>query len=239
MNNLKKITKTLTILTLVALCGSIFADADALAGKGRGFGQGTNLLLNSRTSQEITEEEAMGLLHMYQEEKLARDVYLNLGRLYQQPVFINIASSEQRHMDAVGNLLDFYGLEKGVDDVEGSFTDEGLAKLYEALISKGNTSFVDGLQVGATIEDLDIFDLMELIAATDNSAIEGVYRNLAKGSRNHMRAFISQLEANGSSYTAQDYLSQEEIDAIVSSPRERGPAGTGSGNGRMNRQNRN
>ena len=48
-----------------------------------------------------------------------------------------------------------------------------------------------------------------------------VFESLMKGSRNHMRAFMSQLVKQGAGYTPQ-YISQAELDAIVNSPRETG-----------------
>ena len=60
-----------------------------------------------------------------------------------------------------------------------------------------------------------------------NSDVERVYQNLLRGSRNHLRAFASQLEALGETYEAQ-FLSQEQFDAIADSPRE-----TGNGKGRQ------
>lgn len=42
-----------------------------------------------------------------------------------------------------------------------------------------------------------------------------------KGSRNHLRAFISQLSGQGVTYTPQ-YITQEEFDAIIDSPLETG-----------------
>jgi hypothetical protein len=45
------------------------------------------------------------LLFMYQEEKLARDVYITLGKLYPAATtFSNIQLSEQTHVDTVENL---------------------------------------------------------------------------------------------------------------------------------------
>ncbi len=80
---------------------------------------------------------------------------------------------------------------------------------------------VAALQVGATIEDLDIHDLEELIAQADNEDIRTVYQNLLKGSGNHLRAFWYELSLNGGEYEAQ-YISAEELAAIVTSERERG-----------------
>jgi len=42
-----------------------------------------------------------------------------------------------------------------------------------------------------------------------------------KGSRNHLRSFVDELEAQGATYVPQ-YLGQEAYDAIVTSPVERG-----------------
>lgn len=43
--------------------------------------------------------ELASLLYLWEEEKLARDVYLKLGSVHSLPVFSNIARSEQTHMD--------------------------------------------------------------------------------------------------------------------------------------------
>lgn len=59
---------------------------------------------------ELSESETAGLLHMREEEKLARDVYTHLGALWGQQTFANISSSEQSHMDEVKLLLDRYSL---------------------------------------------------------------------------------------------------------------------------------
>jgi len=68
---------------------------------------------------------------------------------------------------------------------------------------------------------LDIKDLMDLTTGLDKADIRLVYNNLTKGSRNHLRAFVSQIQANGGSYAPQ-YISKAVYDDIVSSSRERG-----------------
>lgn len=73
------------------------------------------------------------------------------------------------------------------------------------------------------MEDLDIYDLSELLDETDNPDII-VYENLSKGSRNHLRAFVSQIESNNVEYEPQ-YISQELYDQILSSNQERGTVG--------------
>jgi hypothetical protein len=170
---------------------------------------------------ELDETETADLLHMREEEKLARDVYIALAEKWQLRIFRNIAKSEQKHMDALLLLLDKYGIEDPVgDNAVGTFTDADLQSLYTRLVATGQESEVDALRVGATIEDLDIADLQAALGRTDEEDVTLVYEHLMQGSRNHLRAFVRQLEKRDETYTPQS-ISQEDYDAIVDSKRER------------------
>jgi len=170
----------------------------------------------------LSEGEIAGLKLMREEEKLARDVYLELYDKWDMPIFNNIAKSEQTHTDAVKTLLYIYDIEDPVaTDDRGIFTDQKLQTLYDDLVNQGDASLLEALIVGATIEDLDIRDLNDLIAQTENQDILLVYNNLRKGSRNHIRSFIEQIENNGGTYTAQ-FIEQSELDEILGSPQESG-----------------
>ncbi len=175
--------------------------------------------------QTLDEQEKEGLLHMREEEKLARDVYLTLYEKWKLPIFRNIARSEQNHMNAVKVLLDKYSLEDPVEqthDEVGKFVNPEIQELYNKLVEEGSQSLENALKVGATIEDLDIKDLEDYVAETDNNDIKTVYNNLMKGSRNHLRAFTSQLERRyGETYHCQ-FISEEECQSIINSDWERG-----------------
>ena len=201
-------------------------------GQGGGGGQGGGCDISALPHEELSEAETASLLLMREEEKLARDVYLTLGEKYELNVFTNIPRSEQRHMDRVGDLLAKYDVaDPIVDDSRGKFENPELQKLYNDLIDKGSESVIAALQVGATIEDLDIYDLEKAMANdVDNQDIMQIYQNLTKGSRNHMRAFSSQLEAHGGSYEVQ-FISAADYEAILASDQEHGPAGESQGCG--------
>ena len=175
---------------------------------------------------ELSVVEAEGILYMREEEKLAWDVYLTLYEKWQTAIFQNIANSENTHTDTVKTLIDRYVLEdpaagKGI----GVFTNPTLQKLYDQLVEEGNQSLASALSVGAAIEEIDILDLEERIAQTDKEDIKMVYENLMKGSRNHLRSFVSTLKKQvGETYQPQ-YLSQAAYDAIVSTPIEKGGGG--------------
>ena len=208
---------------------------------GQSRGQGLRLHDPSQTlppAGEVDEQEIADLLWMREEEKLARDVYTTLGEQWGLPVFSNIARSEQTHMDAVLVLLDRYGVEDPVgDNPVGVFTDPELQALYDRLVAQGGESLADALKVGGAIEEIDILDLQERLANTDNADIRQVYQQLEAGSENHLRAFATTLQQQtGESYAPQ-YMDQAAFDAIMSGANGHGGHGghgQGRGNGRGN-----
>jgi len=231
---MKKITKIVTsILLLFIMVGTTFA----FGGHGKGYGknQGGQLIttyddtqvnhgmeIDSYPIEELSEEEISGLLLMREEEKLARDVYLTLYDIWGQNIFSNIARSEETHTNAIKLLLDKYSITDPMTiDDRGVFENQELQDLYKSLVSTGSESLVAALTVGATVEDLDIKDLNELLDQTDNLDITAVYNNLNKGSRNHLRSFMRQLDRNGGVYIPQ-FISVEEFDLILSADMEAG-----------------
>jgi len=177
--------------------------------------------IDSVPKLDLNDTERDGLLYMAEEEKLARDVYENSYETHQLPIFQNIASAEQTHIDAVKVLIDRYDLEISSTDERGLFVDAKLQTLYGELVERSNESLKQALQVGALIEEIDIVDLQTHMNETDNDDIILVYENLEKGSRNHLRAFVGTMERYGFAYLPQ-VLSQEEFDEIANSPTERG-----------------
>ncbi|WP_456427308.1 DUF2202 domain-containing protein [Rhodocaloribacter sp.] len=187
------------------------------------IGAGLSAALAALPMEPLSEAEIAGILYMREEEKLARDVYLVLFDQWGLTVFDNISSSEQTHMDAVYALIERYDLEDPVTDGSvGAFTNATLKELYDTLVEQGAASVVEALRVGAAIEEIDILDLMrELEENVDNADVTLVYENLMKGSRNHLRAFVRNLSAQGVGYEPQ-YLSEEDYLAIINSAIERG-----------------
>ena len=179
-------------------------------------------MINAFPKETLNADELLSLKTMREEEKLANDVYLTLYNKWGVNIFTNIASSEQTHTNPVLTLLTKYELADPVGtNAVGVFSDTILQKLYTQLVTQGSTSTLNAFIVGATIEDLDIFDLNNWNSKVDNQDIKYVYQNLTKGSRNHMRSFYGQVTGSGGTYSAQ-YISQTELDAIINSPKETG-----------------
>jgi hypothetical protein len=166
------------------------------AGQGRNQQQGAANVPPANT--QLTAVEMQNILHMRQEEKLARDVYRTFAEMWQCPMFTNIAGAEQRHMDAVGLLVTKYGLQDPVtEDTVGVFGKPEFTTLYTTLTQSGAKSLLDALKAGVQIEERDIADLKQALAETDKSDIQWILGNLQRGSSNHLRAFSRSVEAGG------------------------------------------
>ena len=187
---------------------------------------------------ELNEAEAQGLLFMYEEEKLVRDVYSKLYGTWQLQIFQNIASSEQTHMDAIKGLIETNNLADSDISHPGTFSNPDLQALYNELITRGSQSMDEALMVSAAIEEIDILDLQKYIAETNNPEIQNVYNNLLRGSQNHLRAF-SRMLLNKTNQTYQpQFMSQAEYQTITSQSNQgkgNGMGGNGGQGGKWSR----
>lgn len=103
---------------------------------------------------------------------------------------------------------------------------------YDDLVEAGSVDLLSGLYVGALIEELDMNDIIVCpkvivenednlpaigcgLDYTDEKPLKTMYTALVEGSENHLRAFVKQIEQiTGEFYQAQ-YLTQEQVDAIL------------------------
>lgn len=222
-----------TIVTLAAALLTIAGTGYSMAGQSHGNGGG------SGGSEPIMAVEIEDLVFMREEEKLARDSYIVLGKEWGLTIFSNIAGSEQKHMDALKQLLDKFGITDPVEDESdvGTYADPHLQALFNELMIWGLTSEMDALKVGGAIEETDIRDIQHAIERAENEDIITTYESLLCGSRNHLRAFVRQIEINGEEYEPfLDYDPEtdelEELYEIIDSPMERDCGGNRRGKGK-------
>lgn len=145
------------------------------------------------TTTDLTEEQKDRLFFIYQEEKVARDVYIYLGELYPlESTFASIQLSEQRHIDAAEKLCVKYGIDISMIDENdcGYFEVPYLQDLYDKCIELGTETVLDALNVGILIEETDIGTLTESITEMDMpDDIINTYELLREGSYNHLEAY--------------------------------------------------
>lgn len=168
---------------------------------------------------ELTEQEKNDLFFLREEEKLARDVYLFSFQKYGVNIFQNISNSEQKHMDQVLVLIEYYGLNDPASSDIGVFSNDELQGLYDDLTAISDSSLIHAYTIGATIEDLDIKDIVLFELNTTKTDLLALYEALVCGSRNHMRGFNNQLESNNITYTPQ-FITQAEFDDIINGNHE-------------------
>ncbi len=151
----------------------------------------------SITVDNLSEEQKDTLLFIYQEEKVARDVYIVLGEYYpNQNVYQNIQVSEQEHMDSAQELCETYGVDiSNVDESEvGVFVVPVLQEVYDTLLAQGYQSELSGLMVGEYAELKDIVDLEEAEEGMPSDVI-GVYEELKEDAYKHLAAFRKAIDA--------------------------------------------
>jgi hypothetical protein len=165
---------------------------------------------------QLNDLEISGLIFMREEEKLARDVYLNLYKKHPLRPFKNISRSEQAHMNAIKVLLDRHKIEDPVaEDIQGVFKNDSLQQMYNQLILKGSESEIEALKVGCAIEEIDIIDLQnELDKNVESPDVKFVYTNLKRASGYHLKAFVWNLKRRGVIYEPQ-YLDLKTYNSIV------------------------
>jgi hypothetical protein len=146
------------------------------------------------TSIGLTETEEANILYLFEEEKLAHDIYVEMYKSYGAYIFNNISESEQRHMDSVAKLISKYELDDTVlNNDPGIFTNGFIQAEYYSLLKEGSKSLIAALNVGVTIELMDIDDIIIMQEQTEKADIERVLSNLLDGSNNHLDAFNTQL----------------------------------------------
>ncbi len=177
-----------------AAAGTYGAGAGNGAVQAQSYRDAETATLASMPKGTLKTEEIAKLLYMWEEEKLARDVYNSLGKMYSLPVFSNIARSEQYHMDQMAALLKRYDLALPGTNTPGTFKNAELAKAYADLIKQGSQSLDQAAKVGVAIEEMDIEDLNAALALSANQDVRYILDQLLAGSKNHLAAFQRQSQ---------------------------------------------
>jgi len=183
---MEKITRYIKIFTLAgAILGTLNA-ANEISTQ-------SETVIQEKKSR-ITKVERRDLKFMFQEEKLARDVYSALGEIWEHHSFFKIQKAEQSHMNALKRLMKRYRVRIPIDENSvGQFADKNLQKRYDRLIDKGSASLKAALKVAIFIEKTDIDDLKKRRKRT-HRYIRRTYDRLLHESRRHLKRFKQALK---------------------------------------------
>lgn len=159
---------------------------------GQGAGPDSGSVPDGNTATgTMTDQQKAELAYMAEEELVAHDLYTAFAGLYENPVFSRVASSESKHLEAVRNLMDRYGVsDPTVTHVAGEFSNENLQDLYDGLLAKGRASEADALEAGRTVEKTDIEGLTAAVKdAASAPDARTVFTRLLEASEHHLSAF--------------------------------------------------
>ena len=211
----------------------------------------TNTVDNSNSI--LTNDQKYSLAYMWNEERLAKDIYLALNDLYPANQFENIATkSEVKHVAAVEDLVRKYDINilnlvdytVNYSEAElralppGTYGVDAIQSLYDDLYAKGELSKVDALQVACMVEVTDVDDLDRFIDVAENvnaSDLVSVYENLRAGSYNHYWAFDKALKKEGVVDGCAS-LGAEYAKTLDEYPSSGGGSGQGQGQGQGRRR---
>ena len=176
---------------------------------------GNGLDLSLYFPSDLTDALKYTIAFMWNEEKLAKDIYLALNDIYPTQQLEKIATqAETKHQALVEELVQRYDLNitnlvdysESYSEAElrafepGEFGIQEIKDLYDALYEKGKQSQQDALEVGCMVEVVDINDLnADIIIAKEANALDlvAVFNILRDGSYSHYWAFDKGLKNMG------------------------------------------
>jgi hypothetical protein len=167
----------------------------------------------SPSAQELSNDQKYALAYMWNEEKLAKDLYLALDALWGEDPLKKIAvNAETTHEAMIETLVEQYDINitnlsdygRAYSEAElralapGEFAIPALQKLYEDLYAKGAASPQEALEVGCMVEMTDIGDLDNYIAVAEGfDDIVATFKTLRDDSYRHYNAFDTSLKNMG------------------------------------------
>jgi len=176
------------------------------------------LLLIGKTfaqTNTLTEQEIEDLKYLYEEERLANDVYTQLAKKWKSRIFVQIAKSEKRHYTYLLDRLEKHHIPIPKNEV--SFYNSGqLNDRYDEFLHVGMRSYEEALQAAAQFEEYDIVDLQNALALTDKRDLQLVYRYLISGAKIHLAVLYRKIKRKNGSYQPV-LLKQSEFDNIINS----------------------
>lgn len=173
------------------------------------------LMVSSLPTYALSQTQLDTLVYMWNEEKLAKDVYIALNAVQPSNQLSNIATrAETQHQLSMESLLSKYNLMSTIvasyntanntaistlaEIPAGVYTLSPLQTLYNTLYAQGSLSKQAALETGCKVEVTDVNDLnADLITAGSAQDLVSIFNNLRFGSYNHYWAFDNGLKKLG------------------------------------------
>lgn len=147
----------------------------------------------------LDEATQAALRFQIDEERMARELYEEFGRLWGLRPFHRIPAAEARHEAALRALAGRAGMTLPAAPA-GRFATAEVQRRHDALLARGRQSGEAALRAAALVEEQDIADLRALAATAGHPELKRVVAALEGASGNHLAAFVRQLRTRGEAY---------------------------------------
>ena len=164
----------------------------------------------------LSETQKTHLVTLYEEEKLAHDLYSEFYDATGFTPFSHHTEAEAKHMGLVDDVLQLYNITRP-DLGHGLFENEGYQYSYNEWLSQGLADSVHTCYIAAYIEEMDILDLIDGIKIAETAEIKNLYETLKAGSENHLRAYHKFLKMEFNIDLQPQLMDQEMFDEIIAS----------------------
>jgi len=164
-------------------------------------------------SAEIKDKHEL-FLKLYQEDKLAYDLYGEFFERWSLGVFSTVQQREAKHVWCVERIMDNYGYTYKTNPLPGTYPDKDIQKIYDELTVKGCISDLAALEAAAYIEEKHISLLRERISYQDDAYVVKVIFLMENAAESHLRAFVKSIRLSGSDYSPL-FLTDEELSSIM------------------------
>jgi len=174
-------------------------------------------------------KQRKALIRLYEEEVLAHDLYVELGKVHTDIMPLqHIPKSEAVHQKVMVGILEAHGIDVPEPRKNRRFVSKDLDKIFDTWLAEGKKSPADACRVGVRLEEHDIADLIAAQKQFPESKLP--LGNLQRASGNHLRAFHFNLTARKGSYDP-EVLPKKDFDAILVAPHG-GPGRQARGKGK-------
>jgi len=140
--------------------------------------------IHTNPRPELTVDQKEMLFFIYEEGKLARDVYISLGKIHKnEGIFTLMQTIKQNHVELARGICNTHGVETShvYENMIGKFDSPVLQTLYDSCIETGSRSRLDALEVCEFVEHTGIEDIEQTSIGMPDDVVS-VYDQLKKAS---------------------------------------------------------
>ncbi len=148
--------------------------------------------------EPVSIHEEMAMEYLRENEKFARDFYLEMFDIWNDEIFSKMAEAEEVHMETVLCLLEKYEIKDPAAGLKiGEFKNQEMAELFPRLIERGSKSLADAFAAGSMLEVWNLCDLMNCEKCLNSADLNAVVTEFKRSTRNHIRVMHANLKGYG------------------------------------------